>query len=132
MIPPHRWPLRVYYEDTDFSGAVYHASYLRFFERARTEMLRARGINQKELLSQTGLGFVVRKMTLDFKRPAEMDDEIVVTTLISAIKGASLMLRQTLHRGSEVLVAAEVLVACVKQGRAARLPAALRHLLTGS
>ena len=132
MIPPHRWPLRVYYEDTDFSGAVYHASYLRFFERARTEMLRARGINQKELFTQTGLGFVVRKMTLDFKRPAEMDDEIIVTTLISAIKGASLMLRQTLHRGSEVLVAAEVLVACVKQGRAARLPAALRHLLTGS
>ena len=132
MIPPHRWPLRVYYEDTDFSGAVYHASYLRFFERARTEMLRARGINQKELLSQTGLGFVVRKMTLDFKRPAEMDDEIVVTTLIGAMSGASLTLRQTLHRGSEVLVAVEVLVACVKQGRAARLPAALRHLLTGS
>lgn len=130
MSTPHRWPLRVYYEDTDFSGAVYHASYLLFFERARTEMLRSRGINQKDLFSQTGLGFVVRRLTLDFQRPAEMDDEIIVTTMISAIGGASLMLHQTLHRGTEVLVTAEVMVACVTQGRAARLPAALRHLLT--
>ncbi len=129
MSTPHRWPVRVYYEDTDFSGAVYHASYLRFFERARTEMLRARGINQKDLFSQTGLGFVVRKMTLDFQRPAEMDDEIVVTTMISVIGGASLTLHQTLHRANQVLVAAEVLVACVKQGRAARLPSALREAL---
>ncbi len=128
----HNWPLRVYYEDTDFSGAVYHASYLRFLERARTEMLRACGIDQKRLLGETGLAFVVRKMAIDFQRPAEMDDELAVITTILELAGASLRLQQTIRRGDVILVTAEVLVACVKQGRATRLPQALRARLAGA
>ena len=132
MNAPHRWHLRVYYEDTDFSGAVYHASYLRFLERARTEMLRARGINQRALMSEAGLGFVVRKMALDFQRPAAMDDELTITTKILELGGASLRLEQAIKRGDETLAVADVLVACVKQGRATRLPQSLRAKLTES
>ncbi len=125
----HHWLLRVYYEDTDFSGAVYHASYLRFLERARTEMLRARGIDQRALMNEAGMGFFVRRMAIDFQRPAEMDDQLAITTLIRELSGASLRLEQTIRRGDEILVTAEVLVACVKQGRATRLPQSLRARL---
>ncbi|CAO4149012.1 hypothetical protein LPLAFNJD_LOCUS2845 [Methylorubrum aminovorans] len=127
----HRLPLRVYYEDTDFSGFVYHASYLRFMERGRTELLRGLAGDQSDLHADgTGLVFVVRKMTLDFLKPARMDDLIEVHTRSSELRGASMHLAQEVRRGEDVLVRAEVVVACVRNGRAIRLPDALRRALT--
>lgn len=127
----HRLPLRVYYEDTDFSGFVYHASYLRFMERGRTELLRGLAGDQSELHAEgAGLVFVVRKMNLDYLKPARMDDLIEVHTRSSELRGASMHLAQEVRRGEEVLVRAEVVVACVRNGRAIRLPDSLRRALT--
>lgn len=129
----HRLPLRVYYEDTDFSGFVYHASYLRFMERGRTELLRGLAGDQSDLHAEgEGLVFVVWKMTLDFLKPARMDDLIEVHTRTSELRGASMHLAQEVRRGDEVLVRAEVVVACVRNGRAIRLPESLRRALTPS
>src|SRR3954454_25402849 len=121
--------VRVYYEDTDFSGAVYHANYLRFLERARTELVRAAGIDQASLHAATGLGFVVRRMALEFLRPARMDDLLTVTTRPVEVRGASMTLHQEIRRGEELLLTAEVHVAAVKSGRAVRIPDALRAAL---
>ena len=129
----HALPIRVYYEDTDFSGFVYHASYLRFMERGRTELLRALAGNQMDLHRDAeGLVFVVRRMTLDFIRPAVMDDQLTVVTRTRDLRGASMTLAQEVRRGTEVLVSAEVTVACVRDGRATRLPDSLRAKLTPS
>lgn len=127
----HRLPLRIYYEDTDFSGFVYHASYLRFMERGRTELLRGLAGDQSELHADgAGLVFVVRKMNLDYLRPARMDDRVEVLTWSSELRGASMHLAQEVRRGDETLVRAEVVVACVRDGRAVRMPDSLRRLLT--
>jgi acyl-CoA thioester hydrolase len=123
--------VRVYYEDTDFSGFVYHASYLRFLERSRTELLRGLAGDQSELHREaSGLVFVVRRMALDFIRPARMDDQLTIVTRTLQMRGASMQLAQEVRRGDELLVAADVTVACVRDGRAIRLPEALRRLLT--
>ncbi|WP_449409893.1 tol-pal system-associated acyl-CoA thioesterase [Methylobacterium komagatae] len=127
----HALPLRVYYEDTDFSGFVYHASYLRFMERGRTELLRGLAGDQSDLHREArGLVFVVRKMAIDFRKPAYMDDQLVVRTMTRELRGASMTLAQEVRRGEDVLVAADVTVACVRDGRAVRLPDSLRALLT--
>lgn len=129
---PFRFPVRVYYEDTDFSGAVYHASYLRFMERGRTEMLRARGIDQGEILAGTAgavFGFVVRAMTIDFLRPARMDDLLVIETATRDLGAASLDLQQKVLRGDDLLVTAQVRIACVANGKATRIPADVRERL---
>jgi acyl-CoA thioester hydrolase len=127
----HRLPLRVYYEDTDFSGFVYHASYLRFMERGRTELLRGLAGDQSEMHAEgAGIVFVVRKMNLDYLKPARMDDLIDVVTWSSALRGASMHLAQEVRRGDETLVRAEVVVACVRDGRAIRLPEGLRAALS--
>ena len=126
----HTLPVRVYYEDTDFSGFVYHASYLRFLERGRTELLRERAGDQSELHREArGLVFVVRRMSLDFAKPARMDDMLAVLTRTVALRGASMQLAQQVRRGEDLLVAADVTVACVRDGRAIRLPDALRRAL---
>ena len=124
---PHRFPVRVYYEDTDFSGVVYHASYLRFMERGRTEMLRALGIEQAGL----DFGFAVRAMQIDYLKPARMDDELTIETTTRSIGGATLDLEQRVLRGEEVLVTASVRIACIAQGRPARLPKDIRAKLEG-
>ncbi|GJD36968.1 tol-pal system-associated acyl-CoA thioesterase [Methylobacterium aerolatum] len=127
----HSLAVRVYYEDTDFSGFVYHASYLRFMERGRTELLRSLAGDQSDLHRDAqGLVFVVRKMGIDFLRPAIMDDQLTVVTRTKALRGASMTLAQEVRRGDETLVAAEVTVACVRDGRATRLPDSLRVKLT--
>lgn len=122
----HRFPLRVYYEDTDFSGVVYHASYLRFFERGRTEFIRSCGIDQQALHRETGVYFVVRRMAVDWLKPALMDDELVVETKAVKFGGASMELSQRILRGEEVLTTAEVLVVILKEGRPTRLPDSIR------
>ena len=122
----HLFPLRVYYEDTDFSGVVYHASYLRFLERGRTEFIRACGIDQQKLHRETGVYFVVRRMEIDWIKPALMDDELVVETAPATLRGASMILSQRILRGHEVLTTAEVVVAILKDGRPTRLPDSFR------
>ena len=129
---PHLLSVRVYYEDTDFSGAVYHANYLRFMERGRTEYLRQAGIHQHEVFAgQHGeaFGFVVHRMNIEFRRPARMDDLLTIETTAREIRGAAIDLFQRVLRGDDVLATADVRVACVINGRAARLPASVRERL---
>lgn len=129
MIAPHTLPIRVYWEDTDASGLVYHTSYVRFMERGRTELLRSIGLDQRPLL-EGAVGkpvfFVVRAMDLDFRKPAVMDDLLTVETHLTEIGGASITLDQRVRRGDETLVTAVVKVVCVEEGRARRLPAEVR------
>ena len=127
MAGAHAISVRVYYEDTDFSGVVYHASYLRFMERGRTELIRAFGIGQRELFDgEAALGFAVRRMLIDFVRPAVMDDLLTIETRPTLARGATMELDQRILRGEEVLVTAQVKVACVGGGRARRIPDQLR------
>jgi len=109
----HRQQVRVYYEDTDFSGVVYHASYLRFMERGRTNYLRLLGADHRAMFEQaaaeaSGFAFVVRHMSIDFKKPAFMDDVLDIVTAPEEVKGASIMLNQKVMRGEELLVEAHV------------------------
>ena len=108
-----RWPVRVFLEDTDAGGVVYHARYVAFFERARTEMLRQRNIHQRKLLEEN-ISFVVRRMTVEYLSPARLDDLLDVQTEITAIRGASLTFAQRIldSRGN-LLSFAEVLIACI-------------------
>jgi acyl-CoA thioester hydrolase len=127
----HVMPVRVYYEDTDFSGVVYHANYLRFMERGRTNYLRLLGVVHGELFEQAqsevpGFAFVVRTMQIEFLRPARMDDLLSVVTTPQEVKGASMWLTQKVMRGEEVLIEARVRVACVAGGRTRPIPKALR------
>tara|TARA_R110002020_G_scaffold19053_24_gene66178 strand:- start:2752 stop:3147 length:396 start_codon:yes stop_codon:yes gene_type:complete len=126
---PHRFPTRIYYEDTDFSGNVYHAAYLKFFERGRTEFLRDLGVHHAELAAQ-GVAFAVRSMAIEFEGAAHIDDLLTVTTEVQKVSGARLVLNQTIVRDDTVLTRASVVVAAIKtSGGPARLPAALRTLL---
>lgn len=122
----HVLTLRIYYEDTDFSGAVYHASYLRFLERARTEILRGIGFDHRLLWEQMQEGFVVRRLTIDYLKPARMDDVIAVTTSAEDVKAASLVLRQIVTRGDETLVTGLAQCAYLKGGRPTRMPERMR------
>ncbi len=132
MSDTHSFPIRVYYEDTDFSGVVYHASYLRFMERARTEFLRDIGFDQRALFSNNPpIGFAVRHMEIDFLKAALMDDEIIVETRVLEVGGATLELEQQSLRGAEILVSAKVRIACISQGRPHRLPDAIRKSFAG-
>ena len=130
----HHMQIRVYYEDTDFSGIVYHANYLRFMERGRTNHLRLMGAEQHALFAEAesetpGFAFVVRSMKLDFFKPARMDDVLDIVTWPLAVKGASITLGQEVRRGAEVLVAAEVRVAFISEGRAQPMPKSIRSLM---
>jgi acyl-CoA thioester hydrolase len=127
----HHQPVRVYYEDTDFSGVVYHASYLRFMERGRTNYLRLIGADHRALFEQAqaeapGFAFVVRHMSIDFKKPAHMDDLLNIVTAPEDVRGASVMLHQRVLRGEDLLVEARVQVAFVSAGRARPIPKPLR------
>lgn len=124
MSPSHRHEVRVYYEDTDFSGAVYHAAYLHFFERGRTELLRAQGIRHSELAKEA-TAFAVRSMEIDFPRAAHIDDLLVVDTAVLEVSGARLVLDQSIERGDELVARAKVVVVAVRNGRAVRLPKAV-------
>jgi acyl-CoA thioester hydrolase len=127
----HVMPVRVYYEDTDFSGIVYHANYLRFMERGRSNYLRLLGADQRSLFEEAeqeapGFAFVVRSMQIEFLKPARMDDVLDVVTTYEEIKGASITLHQRVLRGDELLIEAYVRVAFVCDGRARPIPKPLR------
>ena len=127
----HWLTVRVYYEDTDFTGIVYHANYLRYMERGRTNHLRMLGADHRALFEETakeapGYAFVVRSMKIEYLKPARMDDVLDVVTEPEEVKGASITLRQRVMRGGELLVEAHVRVAFISGGRARPIPKPLR------
>lgn len=128
----HRFPVRVYFEDTDFSTNVYHAAYLKFFERARTEYLRAHGIHHAEL-ARDGLAFAVREMTISYDRAAHIDDLLEVSTRMGEATGARFVLDQMITRGGETITRARVVAVLLNaEGRPVRLPRTLLALLNRS
>ena len=116
------WPVRVYWEDTDAGGVVYHAQYLAFMERARSEWMRGIGFGQELLRETYGLCFVVRSMSIDFRAPARLDDSLAVSVRLAQCRGASLVIAQEVRRGEELLVGAEVRVAAVSADRFRPVP----------
>lgn len=133
----HEFPVRVYYEDTDAAGLVYHAQYLAFIERARTEMMRLIGIDHSAIRAEHGLAFVVRHAELDFRRAARLDDALVVETRIVEQTGATLAVEQRVRRveadGRTDLVVGRLRLACIDARlKPARLPAVLRRAVAAA
>jgi acyl-CoA thioester hydrolase len=131
----HVMAVRVYYEDTDFSGVVYHASYLRFMERGRTDFLRLLGVDHRALFEEAGkeapgFAFVVRSMNIEYLKPAHMDDVLTIITSPAEAAGASLTLKQEVFRSETLLLEAMVKAAFVSGGRARRIPEALRKAMS--
>ena len=126
---PHRFDLRVYYEDTDLAGIVYYANYLKFIERGRSEMIRAAGVDQVVLRGQ-GLVFAVRRVEADYLAPALYDDLLQVRTAVKAVTGARIALRQAVWRNDTCLFDANVTLVCLTaHGTATRIPADIRQKL---
>ena len=131
MSEPHCFPVRIYWEDTDAAGIVYYANYLRFLERARSDLVRGAGIDQAALLAGDGVVFPVRRCEIDYLQPARLDDDIQVRTQIKKLGGASMDLAQDIHRGEEALARALVRLACIgPTGRPRRLPSVVRAALS--
>jgi acyl-CoA thioester hydrolase len=130
----HLFPIRVYYEDTDAGGIVYHAAYLKFAERARTEMMRVAGIGHGALLAEHGVQFAVHRCSIEFKRPARLDDALVIDSRIGAVSGATVTIAQNVLRAEHqtrddflnLVTLSLRLVTLDRQLRPARLPDALR------
>lgn len=133
MSTQFEWPVRVYYEDTDAGGIVYHARYLYFLERARTEWLREAGFNQSELKQQNAI-FVVRDMQIKWQKPATLDELLTVTTEVTQIKKASMVMAQTIACGNEQKIQASVTVACVhgETKKPMAMPNEIIKVITGS
>ena len=127
----HLLPVRVYYEDTDFTGLVYHANYVRYFERGRSDFLRAAGVGHADLLeAEEPLAFVVSELNIRYLKPARIDDALVVRTTYDAAKGPRLFISQRITRGEELVCAAKVEAACIDmQGRPRKPPAGMLDLL---
>jgi acyl-CoA thioester hydrolase len=128
----HVYPLRVYYEDTDAGGVVYHANYLRFAERARTEMLRQAGIGQADLWAERGLAFTVRRCDAQFLKPARLDDALEVHTRVIEARGARVAAEQVVKRAGDEIARLKLEIACIdRKGRPARLPETLSAAFAG-
>ena len=127
------WPVRVYYEDTDASGVVYHAAYLAYLERARTEWLRAQGWSQQMLRVECDVAFTVARMELDYLHPARLDDELRISVTVAKSGRASFVLHQAVMRGKQSLCRARVRIGCVgaRSFRPRRLPFSISHLVVG-
>ena len=123
----HRLPVRIYYEDTDFTGLVYHANYLRYFERGRSDYLRVVGIDHTALLERPDpCAFVVTRVELDFRKAARVDDALLVRTTYDDIRGVRLIIRQRIERGEDLIAEAAVTAACITpDGRPRRPPTEL-------
>ena len=111
------WPIRIYYEDTDSGGVVYHSNYLNFMERARTEWLRSLGFEQDELITNHQCIFAVHSMQMNFRRPARFNDALIIRTYIANVSGASFEFDQKVFRDDELLCEAMVKVACLDSNR---------------
>ncbi len=126
----HVLPLRVYYEDTDAAGVVYYANYLKFAERARTEMLLEAGFGQRQIKDEDGVVFAVRAAEVDYIRPAFLDEEIEVHTSVAKVGGASIVLDQIVKRDDVNLVAMKITLVCIRNDwRAGRVPQRVRDVL---
>lgn len=126
----HRLSMRVYWEDTDASGIVYHANYLRFAERARSDLLSLSGLSQRGLMAEAGVSLAVRSCAVDYLRPARLDDEIEVRSRLAELRGASVTALQSVRRAEEELVRLRVRIACIdRTGRPKPLPQAVRAAL---
>lgn len=124
----HRYPIRVYYEDTDMGGVVYHANYLKYIERARSDWVRGLGVSQNAMRA-AGVVFVVRRIECDYRATARFEDELVVLTRARSVSAARLMMEQEVRRGDEAIFSALVTAVCVgANGRPVRLPAEIRAL----
>ncbi|MBN8189703.1 MAG: tol-pal system-associated acyl-CoA thioesterase [Salipiger thiooxidans] len=124
----HEFPVRVYYEDTDMAGIVYHANYLKYIERARSDWVLGMGIDQNALRESEGIVFVIRRIEADFRASARFDDRLTVMTRVGAVSGVRLVLHQEVLRDGELLFSAEVtLVSMTLDGHPVRLPQALRR-----
>ncbi len=130
----HRLPVRVYYEDTDFTGVVYYANYLKFFERGRTDALRSAGVSHAELLdAEARTGFAVREVRVSYHRPARIDDALVVETRVLSAKGARIIFTQSITCEGALVAEAQVEAACITlDGRPKRLPPEVKAALEGS
>ena len=130
----HILPIRIYFEDTDFSGVVYHARYLHFFERGRSDFLRLKGVHHSELQEGTygePVFFVVKGMTLDFIKPAKIDDVVHVTTKIESIKGVRVFMKQIIEKENQLIATADVSVVLINEkGSPKRIPDGLTQALT--
>lgn len=125
--------VRVYWEDTDAGGVVYHASYIRFMERGRTELLRDRGIDQTALKNESGLVFVISAMSINFRVAAKMDDQLLVETAITELGGASIIMKQKITRGADEIADADVTCAVLSpDGKPARIPADVKERLSST
>jgi acyl-CoA thioester hydrolase len=129
--PKHRLPLRIYYEDTDSGGIVYYANYLKFAERARTEMLRECSFESRAWGERLGLAFVVQRCVAEYHQPAKLDDKIEVQTFVDQVGAASALLRQNVYRDDTLLVSMEVRLAMIdRRMKPARLPEMLIEALS--
>lgn len=123
----HIFPVTVYYEDTDMAGIVYHANYLKFIERARSDWVKEQGLDQNAMREE-GIVFVVRRIECDYLQPAKYDDRLTVQTSVKAMTGVRLVMAQEVLRGEEVIFRADVTAVCATlDGHPARLPASLRN-----
>ncbi|MFC4667320.1 tol-pal system-associated acyl-CoA thioesterase [Seohaeicola nanhaiensis] len=130
--PVHLFPVRVYYEDTDMGGVVYHANYLRFIERARSDWVRTLG-NDQNAMREGGVVWVVRHIECDYRAAARFEDDLMIETTVASISGARLVMDQLVRRGDQVIFTARVTAVCMTaQGRPVRLPAEIRALLKHS
>jgi acyl-CoA thioester hydrolase len=127
----HLLPVRVYYEDTDFSGIVYHANYLRFFERGRSDFLRVAGVHHSELAASADpMAFAVNRMDIEFQKPARIDDALLVKTAFETMRGPRIFIAQSLEKAGEILVKAQVQVCCISlTGRPKKSPPVLLERL---
>lgn len=127
----HQLPVRVYYEDTDFTGLVYHANYVRYFERGRSDFLRLTGVSHTELLERHDpAAFVITRMEIDFRRAARIDDALLVRTTYDTVRGPRLFISQRITRGGELIATAQVHAACIDMaGRPRKPPAGLAENL---
>ncbi len=127
----HVYPVRVYYEDTDAGNVVYYANYLRFVERARTELLRDIGVAHEYIKATWGVGFVVKSCAVEYVKPAHLDDQLEVVTTTKSVKGASFSVYQDVFRDGELLVSTDIRIACIDtDGEPARLPAEVKAAMT--
>ena len=129
--PAFEWPVRVYHEDVDGSGVVYHANYLKFLERARTEWLRSLGFEQTELAARHNLAFVVRSLSIDYLKPASFNDALTVAVELAELKSAQIVLAQRVARADDELARASVRIACVNTAsfRPVRIPGGIADAL---
>ncbi len=126
----HKFPIRVYYEDTDMAGIVYYANYLRYIERGRSDWVRCVGIDQNEMKTRHGIVFAVRRVEADYCAPARFDDELIVETQTQSVSAARLVMQQDVRRGSDLLFSAIVTIVCIAEnGQPVRLPANIRLML---